>query len=137
MDDRKLDRFSGRGSFYARYRPGYANDVIHILRQHAGWTPEAVVADIGAGTGISSELFLRNGNTVWAVEPNADMLRHAIARLKDIAYQFDARRASPVSSNGTVALSAAQRLADLRTKLCWLPAKRATTAALLAMLIGH
>ena len=69
--------------------------------------------------------------------PSADMLRHAIARLKDIAHRPDARPASPVSSDGAVALSAAQRLADLRTRLCWLPATRATTAAMLAMLIGH
>jgi len=36
-----------------------------------------------------------------------------------------------------VAASIAQRFADLRAKLCWLPATRATTAAFLAMLIGH
>jgi SAM-dependent methyltransferase len=35
----------------------------------AGW----MVADIGSGTGISTEPFLRNGNTVYAVEPNPDM----------------------------------------------------------------
>ena len=35
--------------------------------------PDWVVADIGSGTGISTELFLNFGNRVYAVEPNADM----------------------------------------------------------------
>src|SRR5262249_42697576 len=66
-------RFTGRAKNYARFRPGYPDAVIDLLREEAGWSPNAVVADIGAGTGISSELFLRHGNRVWAVEPNAEM----------------------------------------------------------------
>ena len=67
------DRFTGRADYYARYRPGYPDGIVDVLREQAAWTPEAVVADIGAGTGISAELFLRHGNRVLAVEPNADM----------------------------------------------------------------
>lgn len=33
----------------------------------------SVVADIGSGTGKLSELFLRNGNPVYGVEPNPEM----------------------------------------------------------------
>jgi SAM-dependent methyltransferase len=66
-------RFSGRAENYARYRPGYPSAIVELLRAEAGWSEEAAVADIGAGTGISSEFFLRYGNRVWAVEPNADM----------------------------------------------------------------
>jgi SAM-dependent methyltransferase len=36
-------------------------------------TSEAVVADIGSGTGFLTELFLENGNEVYAVEPNKAM----------------------------------------------------------------
>lgn len=32
-----------------------------------------MIADIGSGTGFLAELFLKNGNTVFAVEPNAEM----------------------------------------------------------------
>ena len=71
MDPR--NRFTGRVDHYIRFRPGYPDAVIEALREKAGWTAEAAVADIGAGTGISSELFLRHGNRVWAVEPNAEM----------------------------------------------------------------
>ena len=66
-------RFTGRAENYARFRPGYPDAVIDVLKDAAGWSPDTAVADIGAGTGISSELFLRHGNRVWAVEPNADM----------------------------------------------------------------
>ncbi len=40
------------------------------------------MADIGSGTGILSELFLKNGNLVFGVEPNAPMRRAAENLLK-------------------------------------------------------
>ncbi|MQA92410.1 MAG: methyltransferase domain-containing protein [Gemmatimonas sp.] len=66
-------RFSDRAEHYTRYRPGYPPAVLDVLRTETGLSPRSVVADIGSGTGISSDLFLRNGNFVWAVEPNAAM----------------------------------------------------------------
>jgi SAM-dependent methyltransferase len=67
------ERFSDRVADYVRYRPGYPPQLITHLREQ-GWLPEsAAVADIGAGTGISSALFLDAGCTVYAVEPNAPM----------------------------------------------------------------
>lgn len=38
-----------------------------------GLNSDSLVADIGSGTGISSKLFLDNGNVVYGVEPNAKM----------------------------------------------------------------
>ena len=43
------------------------------------------IADIGSGTGIFSELLLRNGYKVWAVEPNKAMREEAEKSLS--AYQ--------------------------------------------------
>ncbi len=74
-------RFSDRVDDYERYRPGYPEGVLGILRAGAGLAPAAVIADIGAGTGISTELFLRNGNAVFAVEPNREMRAAAERRL--------------------------------------------------------
>ena len=42
-----------------------------------GLSSESLVADIGSGTGILSELFLKNGNTVFCVEPNEEMRKAA------------------------------------------------------------
>lgn len=65
-------RFSGRAAVYAKYRPDYPNSLFETLRA-AGLPSDAEVADLGAGTGISSEFFLRHGCRVTAVEPNAEM----------------------------------------------------------------
>lgn len=73
-------RFSDRVDDYVRYRPGYPSAVLDILREETGLTSASVIADVGSGTGISSALFLRNGNTVFGVEPNAEM-RHAAEEL--------------------------------------------------------
>jgi SAM-dependent methyltransferase len=73
-------RFSDRVENYVRYRPGYPNAVVSFLRDAAGLTNESIVADIGSGTGISTKLFLDNGNTIYAVEPNREM-REAAERL--------------------------------------------------------
>lgn len=66
-------RFSTRVENYVKYRPGYPPEVIDTLREACGLTPAWPVADIGSGTGILTELLLRNGNHVFAVEPNAEM----------------------------------------------------------------
>ncbi len=66
-------RFTTRVDAYARYRPGYPTEVINLLANECGLTHDSVVADIGSGTGILSELLLKNGNKVFGVEPNGQM----------------------------------------------------------------
>lgn len=66
-------RFSDRVEDYIKYRPQYPNQIIDILKDKIGLEKEHTIADIGSGTGISSEPFLKNGNKVFAVEPNTEM----------------------------------------------------------------
>jgi SAM-dependent methyltransferase len=73
-------RFSSRVENYIKYRPGYPADVLDLLREKCGLTGGSIIADIGSGTGILTELFLRIGNPVFAVEPNSEM-RGAAERL--------------------------------------------------------
>lgn len=73
-------RFSSRVENYIRYRPTYPQSVVDLLKDECGLTRESVVADVGSGTGILSELFLRYGNRVYGVEPNREM-REAGERL--------------------------------------------------------
>ncbi|MBK9072369.1 MAG: class I SAM-dependent methyltransferase [Myxococcales bacterium] len=75
-----LTRFSKTVDNYVRYRPGYPTGVVDFMRAELGLTQRSVVADLGAGTGKLTELFLENGNLTYAVEPNADM-RAALERL--------------------------------------------------------
>ena len=65
-----VERFSNRVENYVKYRPHYPPAVLELFRNEMGLTPDSLIADIGSGTGISSELFLKNGNTVYGVEPN-------------------------------------------------------------------
>jgi SAM-dependent methyltransferase len=75
-------RFSDRVDNYVKYRPGYPKEVLAFLMEHIGFAPDWIVADIGSGTGISTALFLENGNTVYAVEPNGPMRGKAEELLK-------------------------------------------------------
>src|SRR5262249_8570212 len=75
-------RFSSRVEPYIRYRPGYPPEVLEILESRCGLNPVSVVADVGSGTGILTELFLKNGNLVYGVEPNREMREAAETLLK-------------------------------------------------------
>jgi len=69
MND-SINRFSNRVDDYSKFRPRYPRAVIELLGAECGFTPTSLVADVGSGTGILSELFLQAGNTVYGIEPN-------------------------------------------------------------------
>jgi ubiquinone/menaquinone biosynthesis C-methylase UbiE len=71
-----VERFSNRVDNYVKYRPHYPPAAADYLSEAIALTPDEQIADIGCGTGISSKLFLENGNTVIGVEPN-DAMRSA------------------------------------------------------------
>jgi len=67
-------RFSNRVDDYVRYRPGYPIEIVRTLERELGTRPGPTrIVDIGCGTGISADLFLRQGYAVVGVEPNAAM----------------------------------------------------------------
>jgi SAM-dependent methyltransferase len=67
------ERFSSRVANYVRYRPSYPQAAIGLLQQRCGLGPESVVADIGSGTGILTQLLVAHAAEVIAVEPNDGM----------------------------------------------------------------
>lgn len=73
MRDNAAERFGGLAEAYDRYRPRYPAAAIDWICREAGVGEGAIVADIGAGTGISARPFLERGCTVLGIEPNADM----------------------------------------------------------------
>lgn len=77
MPKDSVERFSNRVDSYAKYRPSYPPAVIACLQNEAGLTPQTVVADVGAGTGLLTRLLLDSGGTVYAIEPNAGMRQAA------------------------------------------------------------
>lgn len=80
-----IARFSNRVANYVRYRPHYPREIIEFFKTELGLGADSLIADVGSGTGISSKLFLENGNTVYGVEPNVDMRNAAEGFLKDFA----------------------------------------------------
>jgi len=68
------ERFTGRAAIYERYRLRYPPDtILNLLRAWCGLQPNWLIADVGAGTGMFSEVFLSNDNPVIAIEPNREM----------------------------------------------------------------
>ncbi|MBA3660974.1 MAG: class I SAM-dependent methyltransferase [Gammaproteobacteria bacterium] len=68
-----FERFSHTSSNYQLYRPSYPQALITLLKEKLQLSPQAVIADIGSGTGLLTKLFLANGNRVYGVEPNKKM----------------------------------------------------------------
>ena len=77
-------RFSSRVENYIKYRPGYPAAIVDLLRNCCGMSTRSVIADVGSGTGILTELLLKNGNQVFAVEPNQEMRQAAEQHLNGI-----------------------------------------------------
>ena len=72
-----LTKFDGLSLRYVQYRPSYSEEAIdYVLKS---WTiPITCVADVWAWTGILSKLFLERWRTVYAIDPNVEMLNQAI-----------------------------------------------------------
>lgn len=87
MLDDSTRRFSNRVADYIKYRPSYPPGLLDLLREECGFDAGSIVADLGSGTGILSEIWLRNGNKVFGVEPNPDM-RAAGERLLAAYHRF-------------------------------------------------
>jgi ubiquinone/menaquinone biosynthesis C-methylase UbiE len=80
-----VERFSNRVENYVKYRPSYPTKILQLFVDEMNLRKDSVVADIGAGTGISARLFLENGNQVFGVEPNEAMRKAAEEFLKDFS----------------------------------------------------
>ncbi len=67
--------------------------MLEFLTSELGLAKDSVIADVGSGTGISSELFVENGNHVYGTEPNKQM--------REAAERLFKRRKNFVSINAT------------------------------------
>lgn len=81
-NSKSTQRFSNRVDNYVKYRPGYPDEVLTFLSEKAHLSDKSVIADVGSGSGIFTQLLLDQGYTVYAVEPNDAMREHAEKELK-------------------------------------------------------
>ena len=70
-------RFSNRVADYVRFRPRYPEGLIPLLKKEIGLDKSWTIADVGSGTGISTEPFLKHGNAIVGIEPNDEMRQAA------------------------------------------------------------
>ncbi len=75
-------RFSDRIVNYVKYRPSYPSKLVDELQIKGVISSSSVIADIGSGTGIFTELLLKTGCQVYAIEPNCEMRVAAEKRLQ-------------------------------------------------------
>ena len=76
------ERFSGHVGAYVKYRQGYPDTLIPLIEKTGHLTTHSVIADVGCGTGVLAEAFLKKGYVVLGVEPNPEMRESAERRLR-------------------------------------------------------
>ncbi len=103
-----VDRFSNLTSAYVAARPSYPIEAIDAIVAGRGDPASLVVADLGAGTGISSRLIASCGPRVLAIEPNAKMRAAAEPdpRVDWIDGTAEATTLAPASVDAVVAFQA-------------------------------
>lgn len=103
---------------YAKYRPGYAAQVVTAILGYLGRDAASVdAADVGAGTGIWTRMLAGQGlHSIVAVEPNDEMRKQGIASSNggDIVWQKGSAEATglPNDSVDLVTMASSLHWAD-------------------------
>lgn len=90
--------FTEKSKNYAQFRPDYNEAAIKKILAPFQLQNITRVADIGAGTGIGSELLAEKGAYITAVEPNQKMIKAAETHPK-ITYQQGSAEKIPLNEN--------------------------------------
>ena len=83
--DKIVSKFNGMSEQYSKYRPTYPDASIDYILKTLKENLESI-ADIGAWTWKLSKLFLERWFSVYAIEPNEEMLKQASKELKNIKW---------------------------------------------------
>ncbi|MBX9947933.1 MAG: methyltransferase domain-containing protein [Candidatus Obscuribacterales bacterium] len=100
-------RFTGLADIYAKARPTYPDAAIDYVLDICNLSAGSELADIGCGTGISSQLFTERGLHVIGVEPNFDM-RQKAGELVGLVKPGTLRLVDGTAENTTLADSSVQ-----------------------------
>ena len=105
------EMFTGKAQAYASARPGYPDEAMEYIKTLI--PADAVIADIGAGTGKLTELLARYGYEIFAVEPNMDMrgqLAALLTQFPNIKIVDGTAEATTLPDHSVDAITCAQAL---------------------------
>ncbi len=103
--------FTDKSKFYSQYRPNYPAKLLWHLQTAHGLNKDSVVADVGAGTGIFTDMVASVAQKVYAVDPNEDMLSRAKEKLVDydnIIYLSGSAEQTHIPDNSVDLITVAQ-----------------------------
>jgi SAM-dependent methyltransferase len=83
MDTKTI--YSSKAEKYARYRWDYAPAAVDALARISGLSMQAVVADLGAGSGILTRHLARRAGQVYAVEPNFELRKILVREMQSFS----------------------------------------------------
>ncbi|WP_414044034.1 class I SAM-dependent methyltransferase [Macrococcus sp. EM39E] len=108
MDSKEL--FSEKVEQYRNSRPKYSCGLLSDMKEKFEIDEATTIADIGAGTGIFTELLLDLGAKVIAIEPNAAMVEQLRLALqcKELEIHERPAESTEVESNSVDIITAAQ-----------------------------
>ncbi len=92
---------------FAAGRPDYPPELSRVIAQNLNLPPRALVADIGAGTGLASKLFLDAGFRVMPIEPD-DAMRAEGERRLGVPFRAGTAEATGLADASVDAVVAAQ-----------------------------
>ena len=100
--------FSAGADAYDRGRPSYPVEAIDLIVRELGLAAGRRALDLGAGTGKFTELLLRSGVEVVAVEPVAEMRAKLAHTLPEVTVLDGTSEAIPLDDHSVDAVVAAQ-----------------------------
>jgi len=100
--------FSKEAQAYERGRPDYPAELLPWLQQALGAAPGRTVVDLGAGTGKFTQLLVRSGARVIAIEPVDAMRERLAAALPAVTALAGTAQAMPLAQRSADALVCAQ-----------------------------
>lgn len=101
--------FSDKAEIYAKYRPTYPKELVEYIRNMT--SPESVIADIGAGTGIFTGCLAELDCKIVMVEPNEVMLHYGMEFLGNapkVTFLRASAEATTLSDKSVDIITAAQ-----------------------------
>lgn len=79
----EINKFNKVADLYDKYRPNYPNELITDIVKKCKLDPDAIIADIGAGTGILTRKLLEQRKKIIAIEPDDDMREILVDNFRD------------------------------------------------------